>query len=107
MAAEDYQLLAFISQPESILRSGFLGQRAKCSAAPIRKSIPYPPFWRLVHRLAYNGDVAAGQLAVFLRCSLDPYEFGYGRFARALPAVHFERNDVIIICETVHYPSPA
>jgi hypothetical protein len=25
-----------------------------------------------------------GKLAVFLRCSLDPYEFRYGRFARAL-----------------------
>jgi hypothetical protein len=25
-----------------------------------------------------------GQLAVFPRCSLDPYEFRYGRFARAL-----------------------
>src|SRR4029077_8987589 len=71
-AAEDYQLLAFISQPEPILRSGFLGQRAKCSAAPIRKSIPYPPFWRLVHRLAYNGDVAAGQLAVFQGASEAP-----------------------------------
>jgi hypothetical protein len=23
----------------------------------------------------------------------------------ALPAAHFERYDVIIICETVHYPS--
>jgi hypothetical protein len=28
--------------------------------------------------------LGGGQLAVFLRCSLDPYQFGYGRFARAL-----------------------
>jgi hypothetical protein len=40
-----------------------------------------------VCRLAYNGDVAAGQLAVF---------------PPALPAAHFERNDVTIICETAH-----
>jgi bacterioferritin len=36
----------------------------------------------IVYRLAYNGDIAVGQLAVF-------------------PAAHFERNDGIIICETV------
>src|ERR1700730_5666981 len=97
----------------------------------------------LVHRLAYNGDVAAGQLAVFQgaseapisglirvkratrknsqlaaarrvalkmgrrpRCSVT-YQFRYassnaGPARTALPTAHFERNDVIIICETVH-----
>jgi len=98
----------------------------------------------LVHRLAYNGDVAAGQLAVFQGASEAPIsEFirveratqkngqpaaarrvalKMGRRLRcssvridsdmrppsaspartALPAAHFERNEVTIICETVH-----
>src|ERR1700730_7573050 len=102
--------------------------------------VPY----NLVHRLAYNGDVAAGQLAVFQgaseapisglirvkratrknsqpaaarrvalkmgrrpRCSSVTYQFRYAPSnaspARtALPTAHFERNDVIIICEAVH-----
>ena len=92
----------------------------------------------IVCRLAYNGDVAAGQLAVFqgaseapiselirveratrknsqpaaahgvalkmgwrLRCSSVTYRFGYAPSSR-LPPAHFERNDGIIICETVH-----
>jgi hypothetical protein len=92
----------------------------------------------LVYRLAYNGDIAAGRLAVFqgasevpiseliraeratrknsqldaaqrlalkmgrrLRCSSVTYSLNM-RPSRALPAAHFERNDVIIICETVH-----
>jgi hypothetical protein len=92
----------------------------------------------LVYRLAYNGGVAAGQLAVFqgaseapisgsiraeratrknsqldaarrvalkmgrrLRCSSVTYRLDM-RPPRALPAAHFERNDFIIICETVH-----
>jgi len=41
-------------------------------------------------------------LAVFLRCSLDPYEFGYGRFARALKNSQLACGDITIICETVH-----
>jgi hypothetical protein len=97
----------------------------------------------IVCRLAYNGDVAAGQLAVFqgaseapiselirveratrknsqpaaahgialkmggrLRCSSVTYRLRYAPSASpartALPAAHFERNDVIIICETAH-----
>jgi hypothetical protein len=101
-----------------------------------------------VYRLAYNGDVSAGQLAVFQGASEAPIsgsiraepgscrtekqpigrgpkgcvENGVGGcVARrlcidldmrpptaspartALPAAHFERNEVIIICETVHY----
>src|SRR5215469_5139606 len=97
-----------------------------------------------VHRLAYNDDVAAGQLAVFqgaseapisgfirveratrknsqlaaarrvalkmgrrLRCSSVTYRFSYAPSTAspartALPTAHFERNDVTIICETVH-----
>jgi hypothetical protein len=57
---------------------------------------------RLVCRLTYNDDVAAGQLAVFqgvarrLRIDSDM------RPPRALPTAHFERNDVTTICETVH-----
>src|ERR1700694_4147424 len=110
---------------------------------------------RLVYRLAYNGDVAAGQLAVFqgaseapisgsiraeratqknsqraeratqknsqpaaarrvalkmgrrLRCSSVTYRLRYAPSTAspartALPTAHFERNDVTIICETVH-----
>jgi len=43
-----------------------------------------------------------GQLAVFLRCSLDPYEFRYGRFARASKNSQLTCGDITIICETVH-----
>src|SRR5580704_2179326 len=99
---------------------------------------------KLVYRLAYNGDVAAGQLAVFqgaseapisgsiraeratqknsqpaaarrvslkmgrrLRCSSVTYRLRYAPSTAspartALPAAHFERNAVTIICETVH-----
>jgi len=42
------------------------------------------------------------QLAVFPRCSLDPYESRYGRFARALKNSQLTCGDVNIICETVH-----
>src|ERR1700736_2425240 len=103
----------------------------------------------LVYRLAYNGDVAAGQLAVFQGASEAPISrsiraeratrknsqpaaarrvaLKMGRRPRcssvtsrtiftlllmwastaspartASPAAHFERNDVTIICETVH-----
>jgi hypothetical protein len=102
-----------------------------------------------VYRLAYNGDVAAGQLAVFqggpsrigtkapisgfirveratrknsqlaaarrvamkmgrrLRCSSVTYRFRYAPSTAspartALPTAHFERNDITIICETIH-----
>jgi hypothetical protein len=96
-----------------------------------------------VHRLAYNGDVAAGQLAVFQGASEVPISDPYGPSEQrgkkstgrgpegcvengpaaallvgyvsieicalsaspartALPAAHFERNDITIICETVH-----
>jgi hypothetical protein len=44
-----------------------------------------------------------GQLAVFPRCSLDPYEFGYGRIARAFKNSQLTCGDAITICETVHY----
>ena len=57
----------------------------------------------LVHRLANNGDVAGGCVengpaAVARRLRIDSDM----RPPRALPAAHFERNDVTIICETVH-----
>ena len=44
-----------------------------------------------------------GQLAVFPRCSLDPYEFRYGRFARALKNRQLTDGGVTIIWETVHW----
>jgi hypothetical protein len=43
-----------------------------------------------------------GQLAFFPRCSLDPYEFRYGRFARALKNRQLTDGGVTIIWETVH-----
>src|SRR5262249_12789363 len=43
-----------------------------------------------------------GRLAVFPRCSLGPYAFRYGRFARALKNSQLTCGDVTIICETVH-----
>ena len=43
------------------------------------------------------------QLAVFPRCSLDPYQFRYGRFARALKNRQLTCGDVTIICEPAHY----
>src|SRR5208337_347425 len=52
-----------------------------------------------------------GRLAVFLRCSLDPYESRYGRFT-ASPARTALKNsqltcgDISIICETVHQGTP-
>ena len=42
------------------------------------------------------------QLAVFPRCSLGPYQFRYGRFARALKNSQLTCGDVTTICETVH-----
>jgi hypothetical protein len=44
-----------------------------------------------------------GRLAVFPRCSLDPYESRYGRFARALKNGQLTCGDITIICETVHW----
>jgi len=41
-------------------------------------------------------------LAVFPRSSLDPYEFRYGRFARALKNSQLTCGDITTICETVH-----
>ena len=60
-----------------------------------------------MYRLAYNGDVAADQLAVFQSASEAPISESI-RVERAkrknsqLAAAHFERNDITIICETVH-----
>jgi hypothetical protein len=42
------------------------------------------------------------QLAVFPRCSLDPYELRYGRFARALKNRQLTDGGVTIIWEAVH-----
>ncbi len=43
-----------------------------------------------------------GQLAVFRRCSLGPYESRYGHFARALKNSQLTCGDVIVIYETAH-----
>ena len=43
-----------------------------------------------------------GQLAVFPRCSFDPYEFRYGRFARALKNRQLTDDGVTIIWERAH-----
>jgi hypothetical protein len=62
-----------------------------------------------MHRLAYSADVvaAAGPFSTqpsgprpvgcFPRCSLDPYEFRYGRFARSL------KNSQLIRQRRHHY----
>jgi len=44
-----------------------------------------------------------GQLAVFLRCSLDPYEFRYGRFARALKNSQLADGESHVIYGTGHW----
>src|SRR6516162_429299 len=49
-----------------------------------------------------RNPVGRGRLAVFPRCSLDPYQFRYGRFARALKNSQLNCGDVTIICETAH-----
>src|SRR6516165_9962060 len=49
-----------------------------------------------------RNPLGRGQLAVFPRCSLDPYQFRYGRFACALKNSQLTYGDVTIICETVH-----
>ena len=60
----------------------------------------------LVHRLAYNGDVVAfkmgrrqGGVGEASSLLLLPKRAKRGRFAYdALPAAHFERNDITSIC---------
>jgi hypothetical protein len=49
-----------------------------------------------------RNSVGRGQLAVFPRWSLGPYQFRYGRFARALKNSQLTCGDVTIICEAVH-----
>jgi len=43
-----------------------------------------------------------GQLAVFPRCSLGPYEFRYGRFARALKNSQLAAGESHVIYGTGH-----
>jgi hypothetical protein len=49
-----------------------------------------------------RNPLGRGRLAVFPRCSLGPYQFGYGRFARALKNSQLTCGAVTTICETVH-----
>jgi hypothetical protein len=61
---------------------------------------------------AENSQLAAARRIALkigrrLRCSPVTYRFRYGPFSAspartALPTAHFERNDITIICETVH-----
>ena len=116
----------------------------RCTSGNFPLPITPPQPSIIVYRLAYNGDVAAGQLAVFqgaseapisgsigaeratrknsqlaaawrvalkmgrrLRCSSVTYRFRYAPSTAspartALPTAHFQRNDITIICETVH-----
>jgi hypothetical protein len=55
-------------------------------------------------RPIFNATLAGrGQLAVFPRCSLDPYESRSWLFVRALKNSQLTCVDNTIICETVHY----
>jgi hypothetical protein len=55
-------------------------------------------------RPIFNATLAGrGQLVVFPRCSLDPYESRSWLFARALKNSQLTCVDNTIICETVHY----
>jgi hypothetical protein len=68
----------------------------------IKKNGPLIKGFYLARRLRQQNPPGRGQLAVFPRCSLDPYESRYGRFARALKNSQLTCGDVTIICETVH-----
>ena len=59
---------------------------------------PIPPI-RFPSRPSIKQALAAGLL--FLRAA-DPYEFRYGRFARASKNSQLTCGDITIICETVH-----
>ena len=50
-----------------------------------------------------RNPLGRGPLAVFPRCALGPYQFRYGRFARALKNRQLTCGGVSIICEAVHY----
>jgi hypothetical protein len=49
-----------------------------------------------------GNPLGRGQLTVFPRCSLGPYQSRYGRFAHALKNSQLTSGDITIICETVH-----
>jgi hypothetical protein len=77
------------------VRAGLaVGERISKSIRNRRATQPPAHFQR--------NPLGRGQLAVFPRCSLDPYQFRYGRFARALKNSQLTCGDVTIICETVH-----
>src|SRR5271165_1705531 len=77
-----------------------LSRRSKNSAGRNRRATRPPAHFQ-------RNPPGRGRLAVFLRCSLDPYESRYGRFT-ASPARTALKNsqltcgDITIICETVH-----
>jgi hypothetical protein len=49
-----------------------------------------------------RNPLGRGQLAVFPRCSLGPYQFRYGRFARALKNSQLTYGGAMVIYDTVH-----
>src|SRR6202048_951339 len=76
------------------------------SEAPISGSIRAERATRKNSQLAAARRVAL-KMGRRPRCSSVTYQFRYAPSTAspartALPAAHFERNDVIIICETVH-----
>ena len=77
------------------LRSGFLPAVQNGAGRNRRATQPPAHFQR--------NPPGHGQLAVFPRCSLGPYESRYGRFARALKNSQLTCGDITIICETAHH----
>jgi hypothetical protein len=88
--------LAVEGAPRTILRSDLVfSRRYKNGAGRNRRATRPPAHFQ-------RNPPGRGQLAVFPRCSLDPYESRYGRFARALKNSQLTCGDITIICETVH-----
>src|SRR5271165_6762361 len=61
-----------------------------------RRATPPPAYFQ-------RNPPGRGRLAVFPRCSLDPYESRYGHFACALKNSQLTCGDITIICETAHH----
>src|SRR6202047_1680209 len=93
--------LAVEGASRTILRSDLVfSRRYKNGAGRTRRAARPPAHFQ-------RNPPGRGQLAVFPRCSLDPYQSRYGRFT-ASPARTALKNsqltcgDITIICETVH-----
>src|SRR5580704_9218595 len=94
--------LAVEGASRTILRSDLVFSRRYKNGAGRNRRATRPPA-----HFQRSNPPGRGQLAVFPRCSLDPYESRYGRFT-ASPARTALKNsqltcgDITIICETVH-----